>query len=153
MKQNNPSSIWLLVFAYVFMIAGLWTYRKTTMPVVATPEIQQPVPDTLYVTGTVYSSTMSQTKKYIITASGTFVRNDTSMSSRRIISLSQDIVADNGYHFGDSLMVISSHPMLDGWWIYEDCMHYDQVNRCDFLVSRQNIKKFKQGVYDIKILR
>lgn len=156
MKKNNKSGVWMLVLCYVFMIGGIYLYRKINIPVVATPvmhHVKPPAPDTLYLTGTVYSSTRLQVKKYIYTASGRLVRNDTSMTSQRIISLSQDIVADNGYHFGDTLFVLSDHPLLNGPWVYEDCMHYDQVNRCDFMVARKDIKKFIKGIYNVKILK
>lgn len=156
MKKNNKSGVWMLVLCYVFMIGGIYLYRKINIPIVATPVIHQvklPAPDTLYLTGTVYSTTRLQVRKYIYTSSGRLVRNDTSMTSQRIISLSQDIAADYSYRFGDTIHVLSDHPVLDGLWVYEDCMHYDQVNRCDFMVARKDIKKFKLGVYNVKILK
>jgi hypothetical protein len=99
--------------------------------------------------GTVYPPKTTQTKQYVILASGIKVRNDDNILQKHYCSMSQDMFAH--YKFGDTLNVISSHPKLNGKWILHDCMEAGSTRSIDFFISRSDIKDFAKGVYTIII--
>lgn len=99
--------------------------------------------------GTVYPPKTTQTKQYVILASGIKVRNDNSILKKHYCSLSQDLFTK--HKFGDTLSVISSHPKLNGKWILHDCMEAGSTRSIDFFISRSDIKDFAKGVYTIII--
>lgn len=99
--------------------------------------------------GTVYPPKTTQTKQYVILASGIKVRNDNNILQKHYCSLSQDLLTK--HKFGDTLSVISSHPKLNGKWILHDAMQKGSTRSIDFFISRSDIKDFAKGVYTIII--
>jgi hypothetical protein len=99
--------------------------------------------------GTVYPPKTTQTKQYVILASGIKVRNDNNILQKHYCSLSQDLLTK--HKFGDTLNLISSHPKLNGKWILHDCMEAGSTRSIDFFISRSDLTDFNDGVYTVKI--
>jgi hypothetical protein len=99
--------------------------------------------------GTVYPPKKTQTKKYVILASGMTVRNDDNILQKHYCALSQDQFTQ--YSYGDTIVVSSGHPLLHGRWVVHDCMDAKMKNCIDFFISRKDLKEFTRGVYEVMI--
>lgn len=100
-------------------------------------------------TATVYPPRRSQTRQYLILASGKLVRNDHNIYKNKYCSISQDLLQH--YKYGDTIRVISGHLLLDGLWIIHDCMDTSMTSAIDFLIARPDLKYFRRGVYPVTI--
>jgi len=149
MKHNTFNiSMIITLCVFIFMICGLAAFRHTPQQSYTHINIflQKPYHE---LRGTVYPPKTTQTKQYVILASGIKVRNDDNIMQNRFCSLSQDMFPE--YSFGDTINVISTHPKLSGKWIIHDCMHAGMKKSIDFFISRKDLKEFSKGVYEIII--
>ena len=99
--------------------------------------------------GTVYPPKTTQTKKYVILASGIKVLNNENILQNRYCSISQDLLLY--FSYGDTIRVQSDHKLLNGTWIIHDCMAPHMTESIDFFISRSDLPQFRQGVYNIKV--
>ncbi len=141
-------SLIITICIFIFMISGLAAFRNKPQQADTYINIVLQKPYT-ELRGTVYPPKLTQTKQYVILASGIKVRNDDNILQNRFCSLSQDMFQE--YSFGDTINVISDHPQLDGRWIIHDCMHPSMTRSIDFFISRKDIKQFRDGIYKIII--
>lgn len=141
-------SLVITLCVFIFMICGLAAFRSRPQQADTYINIVLNKPYT-ELRGTVYPPKRTQTKQYVILASGIKVRNDDNILQNRFCSLSQDMFQE--YSFGDTINVISTHPKLSGKWIIHDCMHAGMKNSIDFFISRKDLKEFSKGVYEIII--
>jgi hypothetical protein len=141
-------SLIITICIFIFMICGLAAFRHVPQPADTYINVflQKPYTE---LRGTVYLPKTTQTKQYVILASGIKVRNDDNIMQNRFCSLSQDMFHE--YSFGDTINVISTHQKLSGKWIIHDCMHPSMTRSIDFFISRNDLKEFSNGVYEIII--
>lgn len=102
-----------------------------------------------FIKGSVYPPKLSQNKKYLKTASGRLVMNDDKIMDKHIISLSRDILFNYNLFWGDSIEVICSNQRLSGKYVVEDCMDSNVTKSCDFMISRNDLKLFPEGIYNV----
>jgi 3D (Asp-Asp-Asp) domain-containing protein len=141
-------SLIITICIFIFMICGLAAFRHVPQPADTYINVflQKPYTE---LRGTVYPPKTTQTKQYVILASGIKVRNDDNILQKHYCSLSRDL--GRHFNFGDTISVTSSHPLLSGRWIVHDWMADGSTNAIDFFISRNDLKQFKHGVYNVTV--
>ena len=82
-------------------------------------------------------------------ASGKWITNDNEVYKLKYCAVSRDLLKVVSY--GDTLKVDSSHPLISGLWIVQDCMAKYKRRSIDFMVGHCDIKHFEQGVYSVMV--
>jgi hypothetical protein len=90
---------------------------------------------------TVYHPTKRQCDKTpLITASNSKINvNDLKNQNIRWMALSRDLLKrwKGDFHYGDTVLVTSGDPQIDGFWIIKDTMNKRYKNRGDLLFDSQ----------------
>lgn len=107
------------------------------------------LPTQVWLRGTVYHTYSAPDGQRIQLASGNWITNDNDVYKLKYCAVSRDLLKVVSY--GDTLKVDSSHPLISGLWIVQDCMAKYKRRSIDFMVGHCDIKHFEQGVYSVMV--
>jgi hypothetical protein len=120
------------------------------MPLVATSTRMNRAGEKIYIKNssrtmldvlTIYHPTKRQCDKTpLVTASNSKINvNDLKNQNIRWMALSRDLLKrwKGDFHYGDTVLVTSGDPQIDGFWIIKDTMNKRYKNRGDLLFDSQ----------------